>query len=122
MSLDKTRDVWSREYPGLNGEALDFSGGWNTIVEGLLASLSRLDGWRHEFVVQIKEKYGGLRFSYDHTLFSGDKETADHLVALAEERSWKTCEECGTEDGVAQRNKPGKGAVRTLCGPCGVLK
>ena len=58
--------------------------------------------------VQVKEKFGGLRFYYH-----GGDEFISGLVSMAEAMSYKTCEECGS---------PGKpnnnGWVSTLCDPC----
>lgn len=60
----------------------------------------------HQVVaVQVKEKFGGLRFYYD----GGDK-YINGLSAMAESMSYVTCETCG---------KPGKpsrgGWIQTLC-------
>lgn len=58
--------------------------------------------------VQIKEKFGTLRFYYD-----GGDEAVKGIVSMAEAMSGCTCEDCG---------KPGKrtgnGWVRTLCNDC----
>ena len=58
--------------------------------------------------VQVKEKYGGLRFYYN-----GGDEFIEGLVWMAEAISEQTCEECaaaGTQNSV--------GWIRTLCDPC----
>ncbi|NBP01225.1 MAG: hypothetical protein EBU90_14010 [Proteobacteria bacterium] len=55
--------------------------------------------------VQVKEKYGTLRFYYD----GGDDYIAG-AVDLAETMSSCTCEECG-----APGHKRGGGWIRTLC-------
>ena len=56
-------------------------------------------------VMQIKEKFGGLRFYYD-----GGDDRVDGMVTMAESWADHSCEECG---------KPGKsrdgGWIRTLC-------
>jgi hypothetical protein len=58
--------------------------------------------------VQVKEKYGGLRFYYN-----GGDEFIEGLVWMAEAISEQTCEECG---------KPGEerggGWIHTLCDSC----
>lgn len=55
--------------------------------------------------LQVKEKYGGLRFYY-----TGGDDVIEGMVSLAETLSFRTCEICGS---------PGKprrdGWVRTLC-------
>lgn len=64
-------------------------------------------------VVQIKEKWGGLRI-----YTSGESPHISALIDIAEELSYKTCEECGS---------PGKaylvngGWHRTLCRLCGPI-
>lgn len=56
-------------------------------------------------ILQIKEKFGGLRFYYD-----GGDEKIDGMVRMAESWAARTCETCGN---------PGKsrsgGWIRTLC-------
>ena len=58
--------------------------------------------------IQVKEKYGGLRFYY-----SGGDDYIHGIVAMAENLSDITCEQCG---------KPGKqnkeGWIVTLCDDC----
>ena len=55
--------------------------------------------------VQVKEKFGGLRFYY-----RGGDDFIDGVVRMAESMSYRTCEVCG---------KPGKptsgGWIRTVC-------
>lgn len=58
--------------------------------------------------VQVKEKFGGLRFYY-----SGGDEYVDGLVAMAEALSYVTCEQCG------KVGKPNEiGWIVTLCDDC----
>lgn len=59
-------------------------------------------------IVQIKEKFGGLRFYFD-----GGDEYICGAVALAEDMSYKTCEECGDPGTVAE-----KGWYRVRCQEC----
>jgi len=57
---------------------------------------------------QVKEKFGGLRFYY----IGGDDHIAG-LVDMAEEMSYKICEQCGNA------GKPNKGGwIITLCDKC----
>ena len=77
--------------------------GWKDIITSLYEDLIKL-GWDRK-VYQVKEKFGGLRFY----IGEGTTEIFDR-IALAEEASLETCEECG---------KPGtrryEGWVKTLC-------
>lgn len=59
--------------------------------------------------VQVKEKYGGLRF-YEQ----GGDEYTNGLIAMAEYLSYYICEECGSTKDVTQT----KGWIKTLCKHC----
>ena len=78
--------------------------GWYNIIEDLSRKLEPLG----VEAVQVKEKFGGLRF-----YLNGYNETASKLINKAEAKSIKTCELCG---------KPGKQRgtswVRILCDGC----
>jgi hypothetical protein len=56
-------------------------------------------------VVQIKEKFGGLRFYGDYS-----DEFIDGVVSMAEGMSYSVCEECG-DAGIART----EGWIKTLC-------
>ena len=62
--------------------------------------------------VQVKEKFGGLRFYVNN-----EDEYIRGLIAMAESFSFRTCEDCGS---------PGSpragGWIRTLCDGCHVAK
>lgn len=60
--------------------------------------------------VQVKEKFGGLRF-----YISGGDEYVRGLIDMAEGMSYQICEQCG------QKGKPNRGGwITTLCDPCRV--
>ena len=95
---------------GFNGEKItdsDFfvvGSGWNLLIKNLIQDLIRL-GWDKE-VIQVKEKFGGLRFYINE----GTSEIHQR-IAKAELESMKICEITG---------KLGKlrtdiGWYRTLC-------
>jgi hypothetical protein len=78
--------------------------GWNLIIKNLIQDLIKL-GWNKE-VIQVKEKFGGLRFYINE-----GTDEIHQRIAQAELESMKTCEITG---------KPGKirtdiGWHRTLC-------
>lgn len=86
--------------------------GWNGLIENLCHILS--DYLEHSvpeeirgemYVVQVKEKFGGLRFYMNQ-----ETPYITGAIALAESMSFQICEQCGA---------PGKprtgGWVRTLC-------
>ena len=83
--------------------------GWQAILEELFEELEKvrvqekLEGFT---VVQLKEKFGGLRVYTDyHT------DITEELVTKAEEKAWKTCEDCGKP----AKNKNVYGWYVTLC-------
>lgn len=89
--------------------------GWFNLLFKLCENIqTELDGWdakdREEFhVLQVKEKFGGLRFYVSHS-----NDVINNLIDEAEGESFKTCEECGGE---AKRGNLGHW-ICTLCEPC----
>ena len=88
--------------------------GWYDLISALLYRIKQhednMAGKEYAPVklVQIKEKFGGLRFYYD-----GGDEYVDGAVSMAEEMSYKICERCGSP------GRPNKGGwVVTLCTRC----
>lgn len=101
--------------------------GWWPIIESLCANIQHHIKWKNETrerllkdnpynhtipeeveqvkVVQIKEKFGGLRFYYD----GGDAEIRG-MVTMAEAWADKSCETCG-----APGERRSGGWIRTLC-------
>lgn len=101
--------------------------GWYDIINNLCANIQSHIDWsnsqrelllknnphnvkipeevRQVVAVQVKEKFGTLRFYYE-----GGDDTIDGMVRMAEAMTAVTCEECGN---------PGKqrsgGWIRTLC-------
>ena len=64
--------------------------GWHPIVKHLIEDLIEL-GWDKQ-VVQVKEKFGGLRFYIN----DGSREIHDR-ISEAEKLSHETCEICGEQ-------------------------
>lgn len=89
----------------------DVGPGWRLLVSGLDRNLRDLDP--DYKIGQVKEKFGGLRFYIDS--FNGDIETANKLVNIAEEASFKICEDCG---GPGVWSVRGGFGYRTLCPLC----
>jgi hypothetical protein len=87
--------------------------GWWPIISSLCANIQGHINWKNKetevvpqvIVMQIKEKFGGLRFYYE-----GGDDQIYGMVRMAESWADGTCEECG---------KPGKsrngGWIKTLC-------
>lgn len=93
--------------------------GWWPVLEALCAQIDHYVTWQNEqkekygrgvgcptvVVVQIKEKFGGLRFYYD-----GGNDKVDGMVRMAESWAAHSCEECGRPG--TRRNT---GWIKTLC-------
>jgi hypothetical protein len=77
--------------------------GWSGIIDRLVRDLLALN-WDGE-LMQVKEKFGGLRFY----IGSGSDAIFDR-IAQAEEESDRTCETCG-----APGKARGGGWILTLC-------
>jgi hypothetical protein len=75
--------------------------GWRPAVQKLIDYCLA----NHIEILQIKEKFGWLRFYY-----KGRNEELDRLISAAEEETEKLCEWCG-EEGRRRAN----GWVKTLC-------
>ena len=80
--------------------------GWNSVVRKIF-ELCASNGYKIA-VVQVKEKFGGLRFYYD-ALDGRNKEVDDAISAL-ESSAYSMCQVCG-EPG----EQRGGGWIRTLC-------
>jgi hypothetical protein len=83
--------------------------GWLELIAELIRELVEA-GWTRE-ILQIKEKFGGLRFYAD-----GLSETCAKLIIKYEKRSYTICELCGSTDNV---RLCGHRWVKTLCEECG---
>ena len=77
--------------------------GWHNLIKQLFEDLEKSD-WQGQ-VIQIKEKFGGLRFYVD-----GATDEQYKLINAAEDKSYEICEVCG-EVGIVRKG----GWVRTLC-------
>ena len=100
--------------------------GWYDIIDSLCAQIQGHVDWKrkitpfseltdeefeHEhqvFAVQVKEKFGGLRF-----YVSNCDDYVRGAVAVAESLSFRVCESCG-DRGIRR----GGGWIRTLCDSC----
>jgi hypothetical protein len=116
---DKFADEMKEKYPKIFSKPYGgfcIGPGWWPIVEKLCSNIQHHIDWQnknHEkhpvveqvIAVQIKEKFGGLRFYYD-----GGDDTIYGMVRMAESWASNHCEECG---------KPGTsrngGWIKTLC-------
>lgn len=92
--------------------------GWLSLIDRLCAAIMRkCGGWRVE-AVQVKSKFGGLRFyisahasEHAHDALAVSIDRVETLIDAAERVSWQTCEVCG-EPGIRFTDT---GWVQTLC-------
>lgn len=92
--------------------------GWFRIIDDLSRNLEYIISefkaenpgkpWR--IAMQVKEKFGGLRFYMQGDMGEELNERCSELINAAELKASKTCEECGT---YGQRR--GGGWIRVLC-------
>jgi len=92
--------------------------GWYMLIEQLMENIeSHLDPentWPRKEripleIIQIKEKFGGLRFYYN-----GGDDIVKGMIQLAEGLSYHICEHCGSTKNVTQTT----GWIKTLCEDC----
>lgn len=111
----------ARETPASFG--FDCSDGWFDIIDALCKNIqdhlthhrARRHMTNEEFeervqvrAVQVKEKFGGLRF-----YVSGGDDYVRGAVAVAESMSYRICESCGDKG-----HRRSGGWVKTLCDKC----
>jgi len=82
--------------------------GWFNLIYELSEKITKLDP--NCEAVQVKEKFGGLRF-----YTNGNIDEVDSLIDEYEETSYHTCEECGDTTTAKER---GGYWIRTLCDKC----
>ncbi len=98
--------VWEKREAILEEITRQVGPGWKNLVEHLVTDLFQL-GWDGH-LVQIKEKFGGLRFYINH----GNDQVWERINE-AEKLSCITCENCG-----AAGKQTHGGWIKTLCPNC----
>jgi hypothetical protein len=98
------RDRFSNPKETLMCWGFDVGDGWYKIIDSLCGQIQHHIDWAQEkkekygqgegcsqvVAVQVKEKFGGLRFYYD-----GGDNMIDGMVRMAESWAVNTCEVCG---------------------------
>lgn len=91
--------------------------GWDQLVCQLIENIVSISSNEIK-VLQIKEKFGGLRFYYttlrDGDLISCGKKEIKDLVDAAENKSYSVCQDCGLEGSQCSN----QGWIFTLCEKC----
>lgn len=130
-----TIEEFNKKYDGFVTVSLDIGDGWLSLVDKLCSKIKYkldniikyndvwlenkvIDMFQHannkslvdDFkIVQIKEKFGGLRFYID----GGDNEIYA-WISFAEDMSYEICEDCGTNQNIGSTS----GWIRTICVDC----
>lgn len=104
------REVGMPETQSCMAFGLAVGKGWLPLIDRLCAAIMEQDGHEDVYAVQVKEKFGGLRF------YVNSAPSAVHdLINAAEDESFQTCEGCGTMEGV---ETGGKYWIKTYCSAC----
>jgi len=83
--------------------------GWRDIISEAFTKLEEL-GWKGQ-ILQIKEKFGGLRIYVSHL----ENTEMLNVISHAESQSYLTCEACGQE---GRKCNPDSSWTKTLCKEC----
>jgi len=103
-----TLDHFKSKYPQLFGDRLisfECGKGWNDLIERTFEKIKD-SGTK---IVQLKEKFGGLRIYADNC-----HEKVSEILKNTEAESFKTCESCGTKEKVKTEGR----WLKTLCPTC----
>ena len=116
MSKNLKPEDFIASYPNIFKKGMPRSGfysgpGWNIILDTLCPILEHhvlslpQELQADIYVVQVKEKFGGLRFYMNQST-----PYMDGAISMAENLSYSICEQCG-----APGTRGGSGYVQTLC-------
>ena len=108
--VGKFFEVWR------SGDSICIGDGWRDIVCDLVdALIERLEPGKWH-LLQIKEKFGTLRFYYqlDNAVGEETAQIVDKLVQVAEGKSSETCETCGKPGSERDNHR----WIKTLCDVC----
>jgi hypothetical protein len=97
--------------------------GWHPIIDDLSKEVSEIakkfpaiNGENRINVVQIKEKFGGLRYYVDyHSMSDDDIQQIEYVIRNAEMKTFIICEDCG---GNGEKVSPKRYWMKTLCTDC----
>ena len=103
-------DDWNDVTKTLIGFGFECGDGWYKLLKNLVIKISELDTEKKVRVVQVKEKFGTLRF------YTGahSTEAIDDLIWQAEKLSAETCDVCGGKSKVKNKN----GWLHNICDIC----
>ena len=108
--IEDLKSKHKKIFEGIHQYNFEVGDGWKDLVEKLSKDLSKLSIQ----VVQVKQKFGGLRFYIDA---KSEKTYAKAIVLIdeAEKASFSICESCGKPGTLRSK----RGWLSTLCPECG---
>lgn len=122
MEYDKFCDDLYSKYDRIftHSPFVDCDSGWFTIIDELSGELNEIAKQYHNntiSVVQIKEKFGGLRYYVDYADGLPEEEIfeIEQIIRRYENLSYKTCQRCGKDGDLCARRAYW---VSTLCHDC----
>lgn len=96
---DKQLDEWNPTYADLRKQykiyldlpwGFEVGSGWLELITKLIEDIIETKPSKNFSIVQVKEKFGGLRVYTRH-----GKEEIYNLIDIAEKKSYEVCETCG---------------------------
>lgn len=105
---EKLKPLWAEGWPDI----IDVGAGWYQIVSDLVDTLNALK--KPYKILQVKEKFGGLRFYIEPPEDGGIAEMMYTRIAAAEAQSSKTCAICG----LPAEQRVEHGWVHIICDKC----
>lgn len=119
--LEKYPNLYQQYYLSPNETCMcwgfETGDGWFDIIDNLSEEITKIAP--NVQALQVKEKFGGLRFYIDGV--DTDEKILDDVYRLinnAEDESYRTCEFCGSTENVTQT----RGWISTLCELCKIDK
>jgi len=100
------KDAGASPYDSCMAFGCECSDGWYDLIYQACKDITAVDP--EAYLLQVKEKFGGLR------LYIAGNEAAQDLASAAEERSYEICEQCGSKEDVTSEGS----WVTTLCDVC----
>ncbi len=126
MNLNKTK-ILLEDFPNLYRQSklspsetcmcwgFECGDGWFDLIYKLSKDIINISEDGVE-AIQVKEKFGGLRFYWIENTLLTDEQLSEinKLVDAAEDESYKICEKCGSREDIKQTD----GWITTLCKNC----
>lgn len=117
--IEKYPELFKEEETGMTVVCgIECNDGWYDLLDKLCTDITKSckeNQYPFPTVVQVKEKFGGLRFYVNDAV-----DQIYTLIEKAEQESYKICEQCGTREDVEMRKR--NTWLTTLCDNCYQVK